>query len=276
MTERFLRDYELTIGIGTQAVIIRPPFRIAFSADKSDDATLNKLTLKIYNLSEAKRLRLVRDEDGSGYFPLEIKVGYQGKLETIFRGSISTAGSTREGAEFITAIECLDGGNDFLRGFVSTTVTTKAVAFDAILGSMPNTARGKIGTATEIIRPKVLVGNSIAVTQEMLDPGQKWFIDDERLNILRPGEIVSSFAPVISAETGLLNTPQADKTVLTLNTMMNPAVKVGGLFRLISVTAPHLNGIYKASTITYSGDTDGNDWTQQVTGTIAQNYKVPQ
>jgi hypothetical protein len=276
MTDRFLREYELTIGIGAQAVIIRPPFRIAFSADKSDDATLNKLTLKIYNLSEAKRVRLVRDEDGGDYFPLELKVGYQDNLETIFRGSINTAGSTREGAEFITAIECLDGGNDFLRAFVSAAVTTKAAVFDSILASMPNTARGKIGTATEIIRPKVLVGNSIAVTQEMLDPDQKWFIDDERLNILRPDEIVSSFASVISAETGLLNTPQADKTVLTLNTMMNPAVKVGGLFRLISVTAPHLNGIYKVSAITYSGDTDGNDWAQQVTGTIAQNYKVPQ
>lgn len=275
MTERFLRDYELTIGIGSRAVIIKPPFRIAYSADKSDDATLNKLTLKIYNLSEAKRLRLVRDEDGAGYFPLELKVGYQGKLETIFRGSISTAGSTREGAEFVTGIECLDGGNDFLRGFVSTTVTTKAAAFDAILGTMPNTARGKIGSATEIIRPKVLVGNSIAVTQEMLDPGQKWFIDDERLNILRAGEIVSTFAPVISAATGLLNTPEAEKKTVTLNTMMNPSIKVGGLFRLISVTAPHLNGIYKASTITYSGDTDGNDWTQQVTGTIAENYAVP-
>lgn len=275
MADRFLRDYELTIGIGSQALIIKPPFRVAFSADKSDDPTLNKLTLKIYNLSQAKRLRLVRDEDGSDYFPLELKVGYQSKLETIFRGSINTAGSTREGAEFITSIECLDGGNDFLRGFVSTTVMTKAAAFDAILQTMPNTARGKIGTATEIIRPKVLVGNSIAVTQEMLDPDQKWFIDDERLNILKPNEIVSSFAPVISAETGLLNTPEADKTVVTLNTMMNPAVKVGGLFRLISVTAPHLNGIYKASAITYSGDTDGNDWTQQVTGTIAENFTVP-
>lgn len=276
MAERFLRDYSLTIGIGSQAVTIAPPFRIAFSATKSDDSSLNKMTLKAYNLGEAKRLRIVRDEGGTDYFPLEFSVGYQGKLEPVFRGSIETAASPREGAEFVTSIECLDGGQDFLRGFVSATVTTKSAAFDAILGSMPNTARGKIGSATEIIRPKVLVGNSIAVTQEMLDPGQKWFIDNERLNILRPDEVVSTFAPVISAATGLLNTPEAEKKTVTLNTMMNPAVKVGGLFRLISVTAPHLNGIYKASTITYSGDTDSNDWTQQVTGVIAENYTVPQ
>lgn len=275
MTERYLRSYELTVGIGSQAVIIKPPFRIAFSATKSDDATLNKMTLKVYNLNEAKRMRLVRDDDGADYFPLDLKIGYQGLLETIFRGSIDTAGSTREGPEFVTSMECLDGGTDFLKGFISASVTTKAAAFDAILGTMPNTARGKIGSATEITRPKVLVGNSVAVTQEMLDPDQKWFIDNERLNILRPSEVVSSFIPVISAETGLLNTPQADKKTVTLNTMLNPSVKVGGLYQLISVTAPHLNGIYKASTITYSGDTDGKDWTQQVTGTIAQNYTVP-
>jgi hypothetical protein len=276
MAERFLRDYSLTIGIGAQAITIVPPYRIAFSATKSDDSSLNKMTLKIYNLGDTKRRRLVRDEGDDGYFPLSLSVGYQGKLETVFQGSIDTAGSTRQGAEFITSTECLDGGQDFLRGFVSATVTTKSAAFDAILGSMPNTARGKIGSATEIIRPKVLVGNSIAVTQEMLDPGQKWFIDNERLNILRPNEVVSTFAPVINAATGLLNTPEAEKKTVTLNTKMNPSVKVGGLFRLISVTAPHLNGIYKVSTITYSGDTDGNDWDQQVTGTIAENYVVPQ
>lgn len=275
MSERFIRDYELIIGIGAQAVTIRPPFRIAFSADKSDDSTLNKLTLKIYNLSESKRRQLVRDEDEGDYFPLDLKVGYLGKLETIFRGSINTSSSVREGAEFVTNIECLDGGNDFLKGFVSATVTSKGAAIDAVLGTMPNTAKGKIGAMNELIRPKVLVGNSIAVVQEMLDPDQKWFIDDERLSVLNPGEVVSSFAPVISAETGLLNTPEAEKKNITLATMLNPSVKVAGLFRLISKTAPHLNGIYKVSTITYSGDLDGNDWTQTISGTIADNYVVP-
>lgn len=275
MTERFLRDYSLTIGIGARSVTVAPPFRIAFSADKSDDATLNKLTLKVYNLSESKRRLLVRDSDEGDYFPLELRAGYQGKLETIFRGSVDTAGSEREGADFVTTVECLDGGNDFLKGFVSAAVTTKAAAFEAILATMPNTARGKIGASAEIIRPKILVGNSIAVTQEMLDPGQRWFIDDERLNILGGNEVVSTFAPVISAETGLLNTPKADKKQVTVMTMMNPAVKVGGLFLLNSVTAPHLNGVYKVSVITYSGDTDGNDWTQTITGEIASNYTVP-
>lgn len=275
MTDRFIRDYELTIGIGAQAVTIRPPRRIVFSADKSDDATLNKMTLKIHGLADTNRRLLIRDTEQSNYFPLDLKIGYQGRLETVFRGSIDKAGSVREGAEFVTNIECLDGGNDFLKGFVSAAVTTKEAAIEAVLGTMPNTQRGKIGAMGQLIRPKVLVGNSIAVVQDMLDPSQRWFIDNERLNILGGNEVVSSFVPLITAETGLQNTPEADKKNITVVTWMNPSVKVGGLFALKSVIAPHLNGVYKASTITYSGDLDGNDWTQRISGVVAENYVVP-
>jgi hypothetical protein len=298
MTDRFLRDYRLTIGIGSQAVTILPPFRIRFSVDKSDKADLNKATIKIDGLNPDKRRRLVRDADekpkkekkngetvaapvptsnsNSGYFPVLLEIGYQGKLETIFRGSIDEAGSTRENdGQFITTISAMDGGEDFLRGFVATTVTSKAAAVDAALGTMPNTRKGKIGAMGDITRPKVLVGNSMAVVSEMLDPDQRWFIDDERLNILGGTEVVSSFIPVVSAETGLQNTPEADKKEVTVTTWLNPSLKVGGLYQLISDTAPHRNGIYKISLITYSGDYDGSDNFQRVTGTIAENYVVP-
>lgn len=288
MTDRFLRDYRLTIGIGAQAVTILPPFRIRFSVDKSDKSDLNKATIKIDGLNPDKRRRLVRDPDektdsntqssntNSGYFPVNLEIGYQGKLETIFRGSIDEAGSTRENdGQFITTISAMDGGEDFLRGFVATSVTSKAAAVDAVLGTMPNTKKGKIGSMGDITRPKVLVGNSMATIQEMLDPDQRWFIDDERLNILGGDEVVSSFVPVVSAETGLINTPEADKKEVTVTTWLNPSIKVGGLYRLISVTAPHRNGIYKCKLITYSGDFDGSDWTQRVTGEIAENFVVP-
>lgn len=293
MTDRFLRDYRLTIGIGNQAVVILPPFRIRFSVDKSDKSDLNKATIKIDGLNEDKRRRLVRDPDekpekdkdgkdkptsnqNKGYFPVLLEIGYQGRLETIFRGSIDEAGSVRENdGQFVTTISAMDGGEDFLRGFIATTVTSKAAAIDAALGTMPNTKKGKIGALGDITRPKVLVGNSMQTIQDMLDPDQRWFIDDERLNILGGLEVVSSYVPVVSAETGLINTPEADKKEVTVTTFLNPSIKVGGLYQLISVTAPHRNGVYKCKLITYSGDYDGSDWLQRVTGEIAENYVVP-
>lgn len=293
MVDRFLRDYRLTIGIGSQAVTILPPFRIRFSVDKSDKADLNKATIKIDGLNEDKRRRLVRDPDekpekdkdgkdkptsnqNKGYFPVLLEIGYEGRLETIFRGSIDEAGSVRENdGQFVTTISAMDGGEDFLRGFVATSVTSKAAAIDAVLGTMPNTKKGKIGAQADISRPKVLVGNSMQTIQDMLDPDQRWFIDDERLNILGGNEVVSGYIPVVSAETGLINTPEADKKEVTINTFLNPSIKVGGLYQLISVTAPHRNGVYKCTLITYSGDFDGSDWYQRVTGEIAESYVVP-
>ena len=276
MTDRFLRDYSLTIGLGAQAVTIKPPFRIVFSADKSDKADLNKMTLKIYNLNDDKRRKLVRDGDkeNSGYFPLQLMVGYQDRVETIFRGSVDEAGSAREGAEFVTTLTCMDGGHDFLNSFISTSVTSKVAAIDAALGTMPNTSKGKIGAQKDITRPKILVGNSMAVVADMLDPDQRWFIDDERLNILGGNEVVSGYIPVVSAETGLV-VVESEKESISATTFMNPSVKVGGLFQLISVVSPHLDGIYKVSQITYSGDFDGADWSQKITATIAENYVVP-
>ena len=295
MTDRFLRDYSLTIGLGAQAVTIKPPFRIVFSADKSDKADLNKMTLKIYNLNDDKRRKLVRDGDekekkgkpgdtkaapapaarrNNSYFPLQLMVGYQDRVETIFRGSVDEAGSAREGAEFVTTLTCMDGGHDFLNSFVSTSVTSKVAAIDAALGTMPNTSKGKIGAQKDITRPKILVGNSMAVVADMLDPDQRWFIDDERLNILRGNEVVSGYIPVVSAETGLV-VVESEKESISATTFMNPSVKVGGLFQLISVVSPHLDGIYKVSQITYSGDFDGADWSQKITATIAENYVVP-
>ena len=200
--------------------------------------------------------------------------GYQERVETIFRGSVEEAGSAREGAEFVTTLTCMDGGHDFLNSFVSTSVTSKVAAIDAALGTMPNTSKGKIGAQKDITRPKILVGNSMAVVADMLDAGQRWFIDDERLNILGGNEVVSGYIPVVSAETGLV-VVESEKESISATTFMNPSVKVGGLFQLISVVSPHLDGIYKVSQITYSGDSDGADWTQKITATIAENYVVP-
>lgn len=298
MTDRFLRDYILTIGLGAQAVVIRPPFRIVFSADKSDDATLNKMTLKIDGLNDDKRRLLVRDKDDkppknvkadaegnpappkelrandSRYFPIDLKIGYQGRVETIFRGSVDEAGSTRDGAQFVTTLTCLDGGHDFLHSFVSTSVTSKNAAIDAVLGTMPNTKKGKIGKQADITRPKILVGNSMATIQEMLDPDQRWFIDDERLNIISGDEVVSGYIPVVNAETGLLNIEPKKKEVV-MNTYLNPSIKVGGLVKLISTVSPGANGIYKVRMISYSGDFDGSDWMQKVSCSLAENYVVP-
>jgi len=271
---RFLRDYRLTIGVGAQAVTVVPPINVTFSATKSTDTSLNKLILKVWNLRQSNRLALVKDEDDDEYIPLELMVGYQGRMQLLFRGSVHKGEHQREGADFVNTIECLDGGTDALGSFTSATVRGKDQAIRAALGDMPNTAEGAITQHEALVRPKVLVGNSARLITDMLDDDERFFIDDEQLFVLRDDEVRSDVAPLVTARTGLLNTPQASKGEVTFQTMLNPTLKVAGLCKLESRTAPDLNGVYRIDKMNYSGDYGGTDWLQTVTAKRAQNYKV--
>lgn len=269
---RFLRDYELVIGIDDQAVIVKPPIRMSFSADKSISGALNKLNINIYNLKESNRLAIVKNPEDQAYIPIQLSVGYQGKLEPLFKGSVHKGENSRAGADFVSAIECLDGGTDFLNSFTSKTV--KGGQIEAILDDMPNTDKGKLTSPISLQRPKVLVGNSAQLIEDTIDEDQTWYIDNEQLFIIKDDEVISSYIPVVNAESGLINTPTNEQYKVTFNTMMNPSLKIGGLCRLDSKTAPHLNGIYKIETINYSGDNYGGDWSQAVTAILQESYKV--
>ena len=249
---RFNRDFQLTI----LDVVVKPPLRIAFNATKSVSGGLNKMNLQVYNLKEANRLRIVKDAEESKRIPIELKVGYQGSLQTIFKGTVHRGSNDRQGANFISFFECLDGGFDYLNSFTSRTVRGKQKAIASILSDMPNTSSGKITEQPALIRPKVLVGNSEKINKETIR------------------EVVSSFIPVISAQTGLLNTPRRKAQEVTFETLMNPSIIIGGLVDLRSENAPHLNDIYKVRDVVFDGDYDGKNWAQSVTCFDAGDYKV--
>jgi hypothetical protein len=273
--DRFGRDYELRAQILGGEVIVRPPMRIAFQGDKSIAGGLNKIQIKIYNLAEKKRLALVKDsEDSSVRIPLQLSVGYQGNRELIFKGTVHTGSNSRQGADMITTLDGLDGGFDFLNSYTSRTVEGGRRAIDTCLKDMPNTQVGKITKRPTLTRPKVLVGNSAKLIEDTIGDGETWFIDDEQLFIMKDNEVVSRFIPVVSAETGLLNTPEREQKKVTFRTLMNPAVKIGRRVNLLSSTAPHLNGVYKIETISYQGDNYGDEWSQTCTGFLAAGVTV--
>jgi hypothetical protein len=248
--------------------------RIVFTCEKSITGGLNRLNLQVYGLSESSRLSIVKDAEQRKRIPIVLRCGYQGNVETIFQGTIHKSSNDREGADFISTIEALDGGEDYLSGWTSQTVRTKQQAVDAVLAALPNTQRGKLTQLKEITRPKVLVGNPLKVLPSLLQPGETFYIDNEQLFIVKQGEVVQSFVPLVAARTGLLNTPQRESQKLTFETLMNPALKLGARCDVQSVNAPYLNGVLKIESMSYTGDSDGQDWKQTVTGISAQGATV--
>lgn len=275
MTNRFDRDYELVIGLGDEAIVIRPPIRIVFSADKSLRGAINTLKIEIYNMREDRRLKIVKDAEQVKYIPLQLKVGYKGSTELIFRGSVYTAKNTPQLPEIITVIECKDGGFDFINSFTSKTIAGGSQYIPALIEDMPNTRPGKIAEVEPLVRPKVLVGNTMDLIRSGLKPGEHAFIDDEALNVVRgANQVIDSIVPTVSAATGLINTPEREKQKVTFQTMMNPEVKIARLAKLISKFAPHLNGLYRMEVINYYGDTDGDAWGQTCAGYLVPTSEV--
>ena len=273
---RFDRNYRLTVQVGDgRSVIVRPPIRVSFSADKSVSGGLNKMTIRVSNLKESNRLAVRKDkEETDKRIPLSFEVGYKGSLHLLFKGTVHRGENFREGPNLITELECLDGGHDYINSFSARTVKGKDEAVNAILSDMPNTQRGKLTTQEPLVRPRILVGSSARLIDQLLDEGQTWYIDEERLYIIQDDEVISSYVPVVSAATGLLSTPTREQRRVTFETQMNLTLRPAGLCQLISSEAPHLNGIYKIDRMGYSGDNYGTDWKQEIVAILAGNYKV--
>ena len=275
LLSRFERDYELTVQVSSgEAVVVKPPMRVSFSANKSAVGGLNKLTANIYNLNPTHRLALAKDAEDPKRIAIAFHVGYKDSMQLLFKGTVHRGTNTREGADFVTELECLDGGHDFLTGFTSATVKGKARAVDTVLADLPNIGKGKLTTLTDTTRPIVLVGPPARLLDRLVGEDESWYVDDEKLFVLKEGEVISNFIPVVNAATGLLNTPTREALKVTFDTLLNPTLRIGGLCKLESVSAPQMNGVYKIDQIGYNGDNYGSTWAQSVTCLLATDYKV--
>jgi len=277
MSFRFKRDYRLFIRLSEIDVVeIKPPLRIQFEGKKTIISDVNELKLNIYNLNLDKRNKLIKDKAQQGeddkYLQVILQVGYDTLID-VFIGNIYEAGTRKQGADFITTLVCKDGGFDFRNSFTSKTVTPSVSIIDELLKDMPNTKKGKVTTSNPRVRPKVLVGATADLIQENLNNDETFFIENEKLNIIKENELIDNIAVVVSSNTGLLNTPLKQETFVIVETLINPAIKTGGQVQLISDII-ELNNLYRVDTIEYKGDLRGQDWKQVLYMRKSTEFKV--
>lgn len=274
---RVNRNYKVIIRFKDTVLEISPPLSIVFKAEKDITSKgLNTLSLQIFNLNETNRRKLTIDEEAN---PQNIKIvllaGYGDELKSIFEGTIKTCESFKNGVDYTTEFDCIDGGVDYLKSNTSATVTNKDDALNAIIKTMPNVKKGKITKQNTLLRPKVMIGNSAGILADLINKDELFFINNEVLYIIKDDEIISKYIPVVNSDTGLLNTPSKKEGAVIFETMMNPAISIGGAIELESVVATTLNGIYRVEKISYAGASDGSDWIMQCQcAVLPNNYKV--
>jgi len=254
------RNYTLraqtALSILPEDVVIEPPFTLEFDITRNLLSSANTSTMRIYNLSEERRNQLRKDRfTDTVYRGIQLEAGYGDTKPIIFKGNISQAWSVRQGTNQITTIECFDGGYALVNGQISTQFakgTNVNAIMEAITKTLPKVDFGAIGDFEgKISRGNTYSGNTADILQQL--SGGSLFIDNERVYILNPDEIIAGSIDVISADTGLLGSPVREETQIVFDMLFEPRLTIGQGIQLISVTEPIFNGFYKVVSLKHRG-----------------------
>lgn len=270
MTNKFLRNYRLEIDVTeTKTTVLVPPLDMAFNCNKAigtGTGGLNELTIRIKNLTESLRNRLVKDRaDKKKQIALRLFAGYANDIKLITACTLFEGSNMRSGSDIETSLVCLDGGIDLQTSNTSATVRTKKQSYETLSENMTRVTKGKVTEQAEVLRPIVLVGNTIQLAKKGIRPDEDFFIDNEQYYILKKDEVRPGQVPLVSPATGLLNTPKKSSNLIIFTMLIDPSVKMGGSIKLESDLNKELNGTYKVQAINYTGQYEGGTWQQEIT-----------
>lgn len=246
MPEKFGRRYEIQIlNPDKERIDIEPPFSVKFSIIRNVLASVNKCNLTIFNLAPKTRNKLFKDRYTiHEYWQIIIRAGYE-KLSTVFQGSIYETISFKQGTEWISQVDAFDGENGVRNGYITETIqkdTDKKTIYKKIISEMPTLIEGVLAGPTGTSpRGKILMGNSSKVLQE--ESNNRYFIDNERVNILNPDEYIGGDVIVLDGNQ-LFTTPKRRDTFIDVDMLFFPEVQVGIVAEIRS-TEEIYNGQYK-------------------------------
>ncbi len=253
------RNYQLMVETASGAILtITLPFTVEFDITRNTLTSANVCQLRIYNLSLLNRNQLRFNASNYGQFrAVYFRAGYGTNLAIAFTGNISQAWSVREGTNFITQIECYDGGFAFNNGATSmqfpSGVAQRSV-ITALAQSLPNTKVGAIGSYPGVLtRGNSYNGNTTEILNELTGGG--FFIDNGKANALGTNEYIVNAGGVqtINAKSGLLATPVLEQTIVRFAMLFEPSLTVGARINLESSTEDNFSGVYKVTAVKHRG-----------------------
>lgn len=265
---KFLRNYILSIERENtgQFITVRPPITIEFDINRANLSSSNQAKIRIFNLSENNRNQILYNQywgDFGRTIMLSAGYGDGPGFPLIFSGRIQRAWSIREGTNFVTQIEALDIGTR------DTNLKTPLPPFQAgtsyqqiinilldQLAANFKIKKGVVGDFPGVAKDGYSVKGSLIDELYSLTNGG-FFIDNGVANclntlseVLAPGQGNSN---VINAESGLIGTPELQFTLLTLNLIFEPGLRVGQWVEIKSSTGKVFNSRRKITSIHHKG-----------------------
>lgn len=263
MNKKLNRNYELYhYDKDGNITLIKPPITIEFDIDRKKFGMSNVGSIRIYNLDKANRERIRHDYidfDLNTYIIL--KAGYGSELSVILEMTVNQAWSVREGVNFITEIQCLDGAFGCIQAEINLN-WAKDEPQRKVLTDMLDVflqygmKKGAIGNQFNGMslegRGNAYSGNAIEIVNQVT--GGAAFVDNNIIHVLSDQEHIAGDTLLVSKETGLLGTPVREGYWVNFDMIFEPMMGPGRLINLQTDTGDkNMNGLYIVHALHHRG-----------------------
>lgn len=237
--------------------------KFQFNVERSDKSP-NSLTLSLFNLSEATRSFVQKDNI------VIVEAGYRDAVELLYRGKIKNFEHIKVGTDRVTKIQAKDGdeANTTKVTLSFTGKTTTKQVIDTLINQL-----GDAGVAAkeiaadlkeEIFENGLSVSGAISKSLNKLSDllGFDWSIENNGLQITNKGVALTTLTPVLlTPKTGMIGSPALTDTGVKVTSFLQPSIVKK---RAIEIRSENVNGFFVVEKVVHNGDTVSGPWTTQI------------
>lgn len=272
------RRYRVLLDCGNGNALDVSNLRCIFNIQKTSYRQANSSKVVLYNLSPEDENKIIKQGQR-----IVIEAGYNGSYYgKIFDGQIIQPIRSREnGTDYKLTLVAMDSDRFLSFGLISQSVVAQQSSREVINSCITNSANPvEPGTITEEVinypRGKILFGKaSNYLAQIARSLNGTYYNEDGKVNIIQPKTLPTDEILDLTPENGLLGTPSQSEYGVRFDCLLNPSIHIGSLVRIdnkriegkeLDVSSMNIIraldsvGIYRIISISYIGDTRGNDW----------------
>jgi hypothetical protein len=284
VTELFRRAWKLEIGgLEIDATDGDPSMSIAFKVMRSLKKEPNSIELDMFNLSSDHRSEI----EAMSEVDIVLSAGYVGSEDVIFSGDLRVARNlrrlvegkntvkiTRQQLEVVTEIDGEDGGKKYRENRVnksyvpgtpiSTALADVVTAMGIGTGNLGQFSGETItGIGATFAEGMVLFGKAEDELDRLVKSmGLTWSVQGGNLQLIQNSVPLMETAVELTQDTGLVGSPtkESDGTIKATSLLI-PELYPG---RKVVLKSKDLDAQTIVNRVTFSGETDGNDWNAEL------------
>ena len=269
--KNFDRQYRLSAGkagakgfeIGADA----RPLHINFSVEKADTDSANTAKVSIWNLNKAHIAELNKDD-----CVVVLRAGYGTVMPLIFTGVVTFAKTKADGSDEVTEVELVDNRVELRDTYVSVSysgkVNCKTLIEDTAAQMGVTVSFSYNAKFADIPNGYSYVGPARNVLTKACDTsGLVWSINNGVLQIKKPGDTMSREVYELSAQTGLIGTPERVQISgddgsysygWDVEYLMNAAINIDDY---VYLNSKYVRGYFRVYSVVIEGDNMEGSWT---------------